>query len=127
MCNCRAQSRLLTPISLCLRSFPQSARYVGSMAGDVHRTLLYGGVFMYPGDKKSPNGKLRLLYECNPMSFLIEQAGGKSTTGRGRVLDIVPTALHQRVPIFCGSADDIEDLEQLYKKQGGHAQAQSKL
>lgn len=94
-----------------------SARYVGAMAGDVHRTLLYGGVFSYPGDKKSPNGKLRLLYEGNPMSFLMEQAGGKSSTGFGRVLDVVPTSLHQRCPIFCGSADDITDIENLYKEQ----------
>jgi len=106
-----------------------SARYVGAMAGDMHRTLLYGGVFAYPPDKKSPNGKLRLLYECNPISFLVEQAGGKSTTGRGRVLDVVPTALHQRVPIFCGSAEQIEELEALYrkydaeKKNSGNAQA----
>lgn len=89
------------------------------MAGDIHRTLLYGGVFAYPGDKKAPNGKLRLLYECNPMSFLIEQAGGISTTGHGRVLDVVPTSLHQRVPIFCGSADDVKEIEELYKKHGG--------
>ena len=68
-----------------------------------------------PGDRKNPNGKLRLLYEGNPMSFLIEQAGGKSSTGYGRVLDVVPTALHQRCPIFCGSADDITDIENLYK------------
>jgi fructose-1,6-bisphosphatase I len=93
-----------------------SARYVGAMVGDIHRTLLYGGVFAYPPDRKNPNGKLRLLYECNPISFLIEQAGGKSTTGNGRVLDVVPTSLHQRVPIFCGSADDITEIDELYKK-----------
>ena len=92
------------------------------MAGDIHRTLLYGGVFAYPGDKKSPNGKLRLLYEGNPMSFLIENAGGKSTTGHGRVMDVVPTSLHQRVPIFCGSAEDITDLENLYRKFPGNKQ-----
>jgi len=109
-----------------------SARYVGAMAGDIHRTLLYGGVFAYPGDKKNPNGKLRLLYEGNPMSFLIEQAGGKSSTGAGRVLDVVPTSLHQRVPIFCGSADDVDDLDKLYQehyaKQGIKGQqAKAKL
>src|ERR1700682_1345022 len=65
-----------------------SLRYAGSMVGDVHRTLLYGGIFMYPGDIKSPNGKLRLLYECNPMAMLVEQAGGKATTGTQRILDI---------------------------------------
>lgn len=89
------------------------------MVGDIHRTLLYGGVFAYPGDKKAPNGKLRLLYECNPISFLIEQAGGKSTTGHGRVMEVVPTALHQRVPIFCGSTEDVQEIEELYKKAGG--------
>lgn len=98
-----------------------SSRYVGAMAGDIHRTLLYGGVFAYPGDKKNPNGKLRLLYEGNPMSFLIEQAGGKSSTGSQRVLDVQPTSLHQRVPIFCGSSDDIADIEQLYKKYATEA------
>jgi fructose-1,6-bisphosphatase I len=79
-----------------------------------------------PGDKKSPNGKLRLLYEGNPMSFLIENAGGRSTTGHGRVLDVVPTSLHQRCPIFCGSSEDVEDLENLYKKHGGAHNQQPK-
>jgi len=65
-----------------------SLRYVGSMVADVHRTLLYGGIFLYPADKKSPNGKLRVLYECFPMAFIMENAGGKSITGRGRILDI---------------------------------------
>eukprot|EP00808_Paulinella_micropora_P005667 g72605.t1 len=65
----------------------RSARYIGSMVGDVHRTLLYGGIFAYPGDKKNPKGKLRLLYECNPIAFIMEQAGGKATTGRQRILD----------------------------------------
>lgn len=89
---------------------PMSARYVGSMVADVHRTICYGGVFMYPANSQSPNGKLRLLYECNPMSYLIEQAGGKAVTGRGeeRVLDVTPTSLHQRVPIYLGSTKDVE-------------------
>merc|ERR1712003_173147 len=86
-----------------------SSRYIGSMVGDVHRTLLYGGVFGYPGDTKNPNGKLRLLYEGAPMSFLVEQAGGKSITGHSRVMDISPTAVHQRVPVILGSADDIDE------------------
>eukprot|EP00002_Diphylleia_rotans_P009990 TRINITY_DN2036_c0_g1_i1.p1 TRINITY_DN2036_c0_g1~~TRINITY_DN2036_c0_g1_i1.p1 ORF type:complete len:349 (+),score=85.52 TRINITY_DN2036_c0_g1_i1:71-1117(+) len=94
---------------------PHSARYIGSMVADVHRTLLYGGVFMYPGDSKSPNGKLRILYECFPMAFLIEQAGGKATSGRHRILDIQPKKLHERCPIFLGSKNDIEYIEQLYK------------
>ena len=68
------------------------------MVADVHRTLLYGGVFMYPASQSSPNGKLRLLYECNPMSMLIEQAGGAATTGTQRIMDIVPTSIHERAP-----------------------------
>jgi len=95
-----------------------SARYIGSMVGDVHRTLLYGGIFGYPGDAKNPNGKLRLLYEGSPMSFLLEQAGGKSTTGSQRVMDIVPTSVHQRIPVFLGSADDIDEVTKVYKEAG---------
>lgn len=70
---------------------PYSARYIGSLVGDFHRTLLYGGIYGYPRDKKSKNGKLRLLYECAPMSFIVEQAGGKGSDGHHRVLDITPT------------------------------------
>lgn len=91
-----------------------SSRYIGSMVGDVHRTLLYGGVFGYPGDTKNPTGKLRLLYEGAPMSFIVEQAGGLSTTGRGRVMDIVPTVVHQRVPMIMGSKDDVQELIDAY-------------
>jgi len=87
-----------------------SARYIGSMVGDVHRTLLYGGIFGYPGDKKNPNGKLRLLYEAAPMSFILEQAGGKSTTGTKRIMDISPKGVHERCPVFLGSPDDIDEL-----------------
>ncbi|KAG8898801.1 Fructose-1,6-bisphosphatase [Tulasnella sp. 403] len=89
---------------------PYSARYIGSMVADVHRTLLYGGIFGYPGDKKSKNGKLRLLYEAFPMAMLTEQAGGIATTGTQRILDIVPTEIHQRCPVFLGSKEDVEDL-----------------
>lgn len=87
---------------------PYSLRYIGTMAADIHRTLLYGGFFAYPGDKKHPDGKLRLMYECNPMSFIIEQAGGKSINGKQRLLDVVPKALHQRTPIFLGSPEDVD-------------------
>jgi fructose-1,6-bisphosphatase I len=90
---------------------PYSARYIGSLVGDFHRTLLYGGIYGYPGDTKNVNGKLRLLYECAPMSFLAEQAGGKGSTGFERVLDIVPEAVHQRVPLFVGSTKEVEYLE----------------
>lgn len=89
---------------------PYSARYIGSMVADVHRTLLYGGIFAYPDDKKSKDGKLRLLYEGFPMAFLIEQAGGIASTGKQRVLDVQPQKIHERVPIFLGSRDDVQDL-----------------
>ncbi|XP_042238819.1 fructose-1,6-bisphosphatase 1-like isoform X2 [Homarus americanus] len=92
------------------------ARYIGSMVADVHRTIKYGGIFMYPATTDSPKGKLRLLYECNPMAFLVEQAGGKATTGKMRVLDVVPTDIHQRIPIFLGSAGDVQEIIDLYKK-----------
>ncbi|MEW6702325.1 MAG: class 1 fructose-bisphosphatase, partial [Bacteroidota bacterium] len=73
---------------------PYQARYVGSMVADIHRTLLYGGIFMYPGDKRNPKGKLRLMYECNPMSFIVEEAGGRATDGEKRILEIKPVAQH---------------------------------
>lgn len=92
------------------------ARYIGSMVGDVHRTLVCGGIFGYPGDKKSPKGKLRLLYEVAPMSFIIEKAGGKATTGTGSPLDVVPTSLHERCPIWLGSTEMVNEIEQLYKE-----------
>jgi len=91
-----------------------SSRYIGAMVGDVHRTLLYGGVFGYPGDTKNPNGKLRLLYEGAPMSFIMEQAGGLSTTGTQRVMEIVPEVVHQRVPMIMGSKNDIEEIIEAY-------------
>ncbi|GLT42721.1 hypothetical protein SLA2020_167070 [Shorea laevis] len=101
-------------------SSPKSLRYIGSMVADVHRTLLYGGIFLYPADKKSPNGKLRVLYEVFPMSFLMEQAGGQAFTGKQPVLtlnsplDLVPKKIHERSPIFLGSYDDVEEIKALY-------------
>ncbi|HLE32798.1 MAG TPA: class 1 fructose-bisphosphatase [Bacteroidota bacterium] len=91
---------------------PYSGRYVGSMVADVHRTLLYGGIFMYPGDTRQPDGKLRLMYEANPTAFIIEQAGGRSSNGTQRILDIQPKALHQRTPLFIGSDHDVEIVEE---------------
>lgn len=85
------------------------ARYIGSMVADVHRTLLKGGIFLYPADNKSPNGKLRLLFEVNPMSYLIQNAGGLATTGKENPLDIVPTSLHERTPIVLGSKTNVEE------------------
>ncbi len=93
---------------------PYGSRYIGSMVADVHRTLLRGGIFMYPADSKDPlkpHGKLRLLYECSPMAFLIERAGGAASTGRSRVLDVEPETLHQRVPFFAGSVENVREAE----------------
>mmetsp|Transcript_4513 Transcript_4513/g.5532 ORF Transcript_4513/g.5532 Transcript_4513/m.5532 type:complete len:420 (-) Transcript_4513:700-1959(-) len=93
-----------------------TSRYVGSMVADVHRTLLYGGVFGYPSDSKNVNGKLRLLYEAAPMSFLIEQAGGLSTTGRERIMDLTPENVHQRVPVVMGSKTEVQEVIDEYEK-----------
>jgi len=87
---------------------PYSARYIGSMVADVHRTLMYGAIFMYPATERAPGGKLRLLYEANPMGMLIEQAGGLASTGREPILELQATELHQRVPLFMGSKQDVE-------------------
>ncbi|KAK4509679.1 uncharacterized protein ATC70_006981 [Mucor velutinosus] len=92
-----------------------SARYVGSMVSDIHRTLLYGGIFGYPTDSKSKKGKLKILYEVFPMAFLIEQAGGKATTGTMDCLDLVPEHIHDRSGIWLGSKEDVENLEACYK------------
>jgi len=100
---------------------PKKARYIGSMVGDMHRTLLYGGLFMYPSDQKNKNGKLRLVYELNPMAFLCEAAGGAATTGEKRILSIRPDAIHTRRPIVIGSHDDVMELGALYKKYGRQA------
>jgi fructose-1,6-bisphosphatase I len=93
-----------------------SQRYVGSMVADVHRTILYGGIFMYPADSRAKDGKLRLLYEANPMAMIVEQAGGKASTGTSRILDIQPTSIHQKCPVFLGSVQNVEELESYYKE-----------
>ncbi|HMJ48653.1 MAG TPA: class 1 fructose-bisphosphatase [Ferruginibacter sp.] len=90
---------------------PYTQRYIGSMVADVHRNLIKGGIFMYPGTTDKPKGKLRLLYECNPFAFIVEKAGGKATNGVKRILDIQPTALHERTPFFVGSSSMMEELE----------------
>lgn len=90
---------------------PYTQRYIGSMVSDVHRSLIKGGIFMYPGTLERPNGKLRLMYECNPFAFIMEAAGGKATNGKERILDIQPTELHQRTPFFVGSKSMMEELE----------------
>ncbi|XP_006101491.1 fructose-1,6-bisphosphatase isozyme 2 [Myotis lucifugus] len=99
---------------------PYGARYVGSMVADVHRTLVYGGIFLYPANQKNPKGKLRLLYECNPVAFIIEQAGGLATTGTQPVLDVKPEAIHQRAPLILGSPDDVQEyLTCVQRNQAG--------
>lgn len=90
---------------------PYTQRYIGSMVSDVHRNLIRGGIFLYPGTKEKPNGKLRLLYECNPLAFILEVAGGKATDGMQRILEKVPSELHQRTPFFIGSIKMMEELE----------------
>ncbi|MFN3194339.1 MAG: class 1 fructose-bisphosphatase [Chlorobiota bacterium] len=98
---------------------PYSARYIGSGVADIHRTLLYGGIFAYPEDNSSPNGKLRLVYECNPLAMLIEQAGGKASNGKERILDLEPTNIHQRSPLYLGSKYDVEECEAFLSRDRG--------
>lgn len=90
---------------------PYTLRYVATAAADIHRVLTYGGIYMYPPTPKYPEGKIRLSYEANPLAMIVEQAGGSAITGKGRILDIQPHSIHQRVPIYMGSRDDINDLE----------------
>ncbi|MDA9556930.1 class 1 fructose-bisphosphatase [Vibrio sp.] len=87
-----------------------TSRYIGSLVADVHRNMIKGGIYMYPSTLTHPNGKLRLLYECNPMAFIVEQAGGIASSGLQRTMEVTPTELHQRVPFFCGSKNMVETL-----------------
>jgi fructose-1,6-bisphosphatase I len=96
---------------------PYGSRYVGSLVADAHRTLMKGGIFAYPADSKSPSGKLRLLYEANPMAFLFEQAGGAAISGTERILDIMPSSLHQRTPLVLGSKEDVAIYSQFVNGQ----------
>jgi fructose-1,6-bisphosphatase I len=96
---------------------PYTGRYIGSMIADVHRTLLYGGIFLYPGDSRNPNGKLRLMYEGNPIAFIIEQAGGRAIDGKRRILDVIPKALHQKTPVFVGSEEAVTMCEKFLIEQ----------
>lgn len=95
---------------------PYQARYVGSMVADIHRTLLYGGIFIYPGDKRNLKGKLRLMYECNPMAFIMEEAGGRATDGHKRILELQPEALHERTPAYIGSEEDVLLVEKFLRE-----------
>lgn len=95
---------------------PYTSRYIGSLVADIHRNILKGGVYIYPTSSRAPKGKLRLLYECNPMAFIVEQAGGKASDGFTRIMEIEPTELHQRVPFFCGSKNMVEKAEEFMSK-----------
>lgn len=95
---------------------PYNARYVGSMVADVHRTIKYGGIFIYPATSASPKGKLRLLYECIPMAHIVQTAGGLASNGSIPILEIQPTGLHERSPIFLGSKDDVQDVLEIIQK-----------
>ncbi|GME84294.1 unnamed protein product [Ambrosiozyma monospora] len=96
---------------------PYTARYIGSMVADIHRTLLYGGIFAYPADAKSKTGKLRVLYECFPMAMLMEEAGGKAVNDKGeRILDLTPKKIHERSGIWMGSENEVNKLLTFIKK-----------
>jgi len=95
---------------------PYTSRYIGSLVSDFHRNMIKGGIYLYPKSSKNEKGKLRLLYECNPMAFLAEQANGKASDGFSRIMDIEPTELHERVPFFCGSKNMVEKAEEFMEK-----------
>lgn len=97
---------------------PYTSRYIGSFVADFHRNLIKGGIYIYPANTRDPNGKLRLMYEANPMAFIVEQAGGKASTGHGRILDIEPEALHQRAPVYIGSPEMVDQAEAFIAKYG---------
>jgi len=94
---------------------PYSARYIGSLVADFHRNLLYGGIFLYPADKKNPQGKLRLMYEANPLAMIVEHAGGYASNGNQRILDIQPESIHDRTPLLIGSHDDVKEAEEFLR------------
>ncbi|MEL6812589.1 MAG: class 1 fructose-bisphosphatase [Bacteroidota bacterium] len=94
---------------------PYTSRYIGSLVSDFHRNMIKGGIYIYPSTAKDPKGKLRLLYECNPMAFIAEQAGAKASDGFRRIMDIQPTELHQRVPFICGSKQMVEKAEEFMR------------
>jgi fructose-1,6-bisphosphatase I len=98
-----------------------NARYIGALVADVHNILINGGIYGYPATKPNPQGKLRLLYESAPMSMIMEQAGGAGSTGHGRLLNVRPTEIHQRVPTFLGSMENVFELDQFYKYYGDEA------
>lgn len=95
-----------------------SARYVGALVADVHNILINGGIYGYPSTRDNPCGKLRLLYESAPMAMIMEQAGGAGSTGKGRILDVLPKEIHERVPTFLGSVENVFELDQFHKYYG---------
>jgi len=97
---------------------PSQGRYIGALVADIHNVLIQGGIYGYPGTKKNKNGKIRLLYESNPIGLIIEQAGGAASTGKRKILDIKPTEIHQRVPTFLGSIENVFQLDQCYQYIG---------
>ena len=103
---------------------PYTSRYIGSLVSDFHRNLLKGGIYLYPGTETHPSGKLRLLYECNPMAFIAEQAGGVASDGVNRILELKPAELHQRVPFFAGSPAMVSKAEQFLTNFAGEAQGE---
>lgn len=104
---------------------PYSARYIGSMVADVHRTLMKGGIFIYPDSSRYPDGKLRLMYECNPLSFIIEQAGGLAVNGEGRIMEIMPKAIHEQTPIYIGSRQNVLKVQEFLREWNGKSKAQA--
>jgi len=99
---------------------PYELRYIATSVADIHRTIHYGGIYLYPENTSSPEGKIRLVYEANPLSFIIEQCGGKGTTGSRRILDVVPKSIHQKIPFIVGSTEDVNDYEQFLKGEHHH-------
>ena len=108
-------SKLTKYIEL-LKGKKYKARYIGSLVSDFHRNLLYGGIYVYPADSKNVDGKLRLVYECNPIAFVVTHAGGRATNGDEDILDIIPTKVHQRTPFYVGSKGDIELWKEVDQK-----------
>ncbi|MBU1099314.1 MAG: class 1 fructose-bisphosphatase [Bacteroidetes bacterium] len=100
-----------------LNGQPYSARYIGSLVADIHRNLMYGGIFIYPADKRRPTGKLRLMYECNPMAMIVEAAGGRASDGMNRILEIQPESLHQSEPLYIGSEHDVTLVEKFLREE----------
>jgi len=105
---------------------PYISRYIGSMVADIHRNLIKGGVFLYPTSSSHPSGKLRLMYECNPLSFIVEQAGGKASDGKKRIMELQPDSLHQRTPIFIGNKEMVEKVEEFICLADGKQDDESK-